>query len=322
MMNRFLYSNDVGTTTEVRTLNLPKLMSSANRKTFHNVDLKGNAQLYTVGIKIHASDAEATIMGASNTYVTRRAVKAWHDAREAMYKRAGFRLRDLGYGATLRPYLDNTHRTGDAEEIDTETGAGNGITPSFIGEEWTYSKAAVATPMEENQGTGQTTAPNVADLVDTYSFMLCGSSITENIVSESPNDGSANSVDQDSFVAVGMLDEWLDSFKLRDPVTQGNSLGADVIDADNALLGLMSQQGADKEEVIEIAREMQLENRPWGAQPSDYSGLKFLGYLKSVLSGSDYIVCQVPCGILQIATEAASNQRVYHQIEVLAIEDM
>lgn len=321
MMNRFLYSNDVGTTAEYRTINLAKMMSSANRKTFHNVDMKGNAQLYTVGIKIHANDAEAVMLGASNTYVTRRAVKAWHDAREAMYKRAGFRLKDLGYGATLRPYLDNTHRTGDAEEVDSETGAGFGITPHFIGEEWTYSKAAVSVPMEENQGTGQTSPPNVADLVDTYSFMLCGSSINEITEAESP-DGSSTFVDQDSFVAVGMIDEWLDSFKLRDPVTQGNSLGADPIHADNALLQLVSQQGLDKEEVLEIVRDSQLENRPWGAQPSDYSGLQFLGYAKSILSGSDYVVCQVPCGILQIATEAASSERVYHTIEVLAIEDM
>ena len=41
-----------------------------------------------------------------------------------------------------------------------------------------------------------------------------------------------------------MIDEWLDSFKRKDVATGANT----IIDADNALLQLISQQGSDKEE--------------------------------------------------------------------------
>jgi hypothetical protein len=319
MHNRFLFNNGMSAnSTETFVFNLPKLMSSANRKTFHNVDMKGNAQLYTVGIKVFGTDVDALISAAPNTYITRRAVKDWHDARVAMYARAGIKLKDLGYGATLRPYLNVNHENGTVDEIDTENGVSLGITPHFKGEEWTYSRAAVATPMENTiSGEGN---PNTADLVDTYSFTLCGESVQENVTADDPDESTFPS-DQDSFVSVGMIAEWLDSFRMRSPEGTAN-VSFPAIDDDNALLQLRSLQGADKEEVLELAQDSQRENRPWGTAPSDYYDEVFAGYARSILSGSDYVVCQVPCGLLQLAMETTPAETVTTQIEVLAIEDM
>lgn len=317
MHNRFWFQNDMTAgSVETQVFNLPKLLSSANRKTYHNVDMKGNAQLYTVGIKVYGTDLKALMSTASNTYITRRAVKDWHDARVAMYARAGIKLKDLGYGATLRPYLNVNHENGTTEEIDTETAANLGISPPFLGEEWTYSRAAVATPMDQLSGT--TVKP--IDLIDTYSFTLCGVSVTEDVTADDPDESELIS-DQDSFVSVGMIYEWLDSFRMRSPEGTSN-VSFPQIDSDNALLQLRSQQGADKEEVLEIAVEAQRENRPWGVSPNDYCDEEFAGYARSVLGGSDYVVCQVPCGLLQVQAESNHSELVQYQIEVLAIEDM
>lgn len=280
------------------------------------MDMKGNAQLYTVGIKVFGTDVEALMTTASNTYITRRAVKDWHDARVAMYARAGIKMKDLGYGATLRPYLNVNHENGTTDEIDTEVASNLGISPQFVGEEWTYSRAAVATPLEEASAVGLTGM----DLVDTYSFTLCGPSVTENVTAESP-DASQSNTDQDSYVSVGMIFEWLDSFRMRHPEGTAN-ISFPAVDDDNALLQLASNQGADKEEVLELVQDAQRENRPWSTDPNNYCNEVFAGYARSVLGGSDYVVCQVPCGLLQVESESNVTEDVQYQIEVLAIEDM
>lgn len=321
MMNRFLFRNEMTSGSgETQVFNLPKLLSSVNRKTYHNVDMKGNAQLYTVGIKVFGTDVEALMTTASNTYITRRAVKDWHDARVAMYARAGIKLKDLGYGATLRPYLNVNHENGTTEEIDTEVASNLGISPQFVGEEWTYSRAAVTNPMEEDIASGSVASFYPADLVDTYSFTLCGPSVTEDVTVDDP-DGSSSATDQDSYVSVGMIFEWLDSFRMRSPEGTAN-ISFPAIDDDNALLQLASQQGADKEEVLELVQDAQRENRPWSTDPNNYCNEVFAGYARSVLGGSDYVVCQVPCGLLQVTAESNVTEDVQYQIEVLAIEDM
>ncbi len=223
----------------IRVYNLPKLMSSANRKEFKNVDNQGNAQLYTIGMRLYGSDIQALAATAPNTYVTRRAVKAWHDARVKMFKRSGISMKSLGYGRSLRPYLDVNHENGTTVEIDTEavyTGtSASGIAPAYTGDEWTYSRAAVTTPIES------TAITSVYSLTDTYSFTLCDASVTETPTADDP-DESSSSEDQDQFISVGMLKEWLGSFSKK---IVGKA-SASTIDSDNALLQLVSQQGPEQ----------------------------------------------------------------------------
>lgn len=300
--------------------NMPKLMSSINRKEFHNVDYSGNAQLYTIGLKLFGSNADVEVYTAPNTYCTARAVKDWHDARVKMYRRAGIKMKELGYGRSLRPYLNVNHENGTTTEVDTES---SNLTPHFVGDEWTYSKAAVSTPLEE----GANSAGNMWDLVDTYSFTLCDASVTEDVTADDP-DGSSPTTDQDSFVSVGMIDEWLDSFKKRAPGTDAGGLEILGIDADNALLQLSSSQGPQVEEVLELAEEGQKEGRPWQGLNTDghYTSLNLQAYGRTLLNGSDYLVFQAPCGLFQLDTTnlvgGTDAQIVSATMKVLAIEDM
>ena len=81
-------------------------------------------------------------------------------------------------------------------------------------------------------------------------------SVTEDTTPDSP-DESGSTTDEDSFVSVGMIAEWLDSFKRSAKFDAGNSAGTATLDSDNALLQLRSQQGADKEEVLELVEDAQ-----------------------------------------------------------------
>jgi hypothetical protein len=291
-------------------------MSSANRREFKNVDNQGNAQLYTIGMKLYGTNAAAGAFTAPNTYITQRSVKAWHDARVQMFKEAGINMKSLGYGRSLRPYLNVNHENGTTTEIDTEVASNLGITPHFQGQEWNYSRAAVATP-QGYAGGGNDGTFYQADLVDTYSFTLLGGSVLESDTPDDP-DESSGATDQDSYVSVGMIDEWLDSFKRRPTLAS-----ATAVDADNALLNLMSSGGPQVEEVLELAEDQQEELRPWDLDGSAYTSAVISGYVKTLGLGSDYAVFQAPCGLVELALEndhtAETLQCVF---DVLDIEDM
>lgn len=280
-----------------------------------NVDRSGNAQLYTIGMRVFGT-AHLTVTTAPNTYVTRRAVKAWHDARAKMYKRAGISMKSLGYGRTLRPYLDVNHENGTTTEIDSESSGGNAITPAFTGDDWTYSEAAVATPAEEP---GSATRVDIRDLTDKYTFTLCDASVVEDSSSQSGTDSSGDVSDQDSFKSVGMLKEWIGSFKKRTSIAND----ANKVQEDNALLQLVSQQGADKEEVLELAAESQKEGRPWDLGGATHYSATYAGLAHAVGNESAYIVFQAPCGLWNVNTYSeAAAQTVYTEFEVLDIQDM
>lgn len=320
MQNFFMFQDEhTAGASASHVFNMPKLMSAVNRKEFHNVDYSGNAQLYTIGMKLYGTDAQALVLTAPNMYATRRAVKAWHDARVKMFRRAGIKMKDLGYGRSLRPYLDVNHENGTTVEIDSESGAGLGITPTFQGDDWQYSRAVVATPQEEDS----TADVSSWDLVDSYSFTLCDASVTEDATAED-TDASGGTSDQDSFVSVGMIAEWLDSFKQRAAGTDGNVLDIASIDADNALLQLLSDQGPQTEEVLELAESSSKFGRPWDEAGAPYSALTLQAYAKSILSGSDYVVFQAPCGLFQLTHENnhSSTETIRATFKVLAIEDM
>ena len=306
--------------TLTRTYNVPKLMSSANRQEMKNVDNQGNAQLYTIGMRVFGTNLEAIPFTAPNTYVTRRAVKAWHDARVKMYKRAGVSMKSLGYGRSLRPYLDVNHENGTTTEIDTQSDLvgtdATGIRPHYTGDEWTYSRAAVATPGEN---VDQSEIRN-ADLVDTYSFTLCDASVMENVTADSP-DESTSGTDQDSFVSVGMLTEWLTSFKKSRSSTANAN---EQVTPDNALLQLVSQQGADKEEVLELAKDSQAEARPWDLNGSTHYSLTNAGYARATNGESGYMIFQAPCGLFSMVlqNDHTSAENTKFTFEVLDIQDM
>ena len=317
---KFRFSNSMADgsstqTVETNVFNAPKLMASVNRTSYHNVDSQGNAQMYTIGMKLYGTKAEALVTCAPDTYYVRRAIKAWHDARVAMYKRAGISMKSLGYGRNLRPYLDVNHENGTTVEIDDESHASLGITPAYSGDEWTYSRAVVTTPAEEP---GSATRVDVRDLTDTYTFTILGDSVVEDSTSQSGTDSSGDVSDQDSFKSVGMVAEWLDSFS-RKPIRSS----ATSIDSDNALLQLKSQQSADKEELLELAEENQAEGRPWDLDGAQYKNLVLGAYCRSTGSESSYAVFRAPCGLFNLTLGNEHTAEVLDvEFEVLDISDM
>lgn len=314
---KFLWSNSIAdgsssAVTENAIFNFAKLMSSANRKHYANVDRAGNAQLYTIAMRV-TGDVHQMGLAAPNTYVTKRAVKDWHDARVAMYKRAGIKMSELGYGRELRPYLTYDHFTATINEMDTENSGGNSIAPNYTGDEWTYSRAVVSTPLEES---GATHDIHRSDLTDSYSFTLLGDSVIEQDVTAS--DTSTGITDQNSYVTVGMLKEWLRSFPKRPDTDSDES-----IDSDNALLQLASGAGPEKEQLLELVDENQEEGRPWDLGGSTHYSHSYAGSIKAGAGDSQTIVMQVPCGLLQVtAFSEAAAQTVYTEFEVLGITDM
>lgn len=319
VQTKFLFTNALadGSSTrqsETHVFNMPKLMGSVNRSSYHNVDNQGNAQMYTIGLKLFGTKADALITAAPDAYYVRRAIKAWHDARVMMYKRAGISMKSLGYGRSLRPYLDVNHENGTTVEIDSEVDAALGISPAYSGDEWTYSRAAVTTPAENTDLSGSF---NPADQVDTYSFTILGDSVKEDDTPDSP-DESTTKTDQDSYVSVGMVAEWLDSFK-RKLVTGA----AANIDEDNALLQLRSQQSADKEEVLELAAEGQTEGRPWDLDGAQFKQAVYQGFVTATSSESPTLVFNAPCGLFNLTLgNSASAETLYADIDVLDIRDM
>lgn len=320
VQTRFLFSNALadGSSTrqsETNVFNMPKLMGSVNRESYHNVDNQGNGQMYTIGLKLFGSNADALVTAAPDAYYVRRAIKAWHDARVMMYKRAGISMKSLGYGRSLRPYLDVNHENGTTVEIDSENSGGLSVSPAYSGDEWTYSRAVVTTPAEEP---GSATRVDVRDLTDTYTFTILGDSVVEDSSSQSGTDSSGDVSDQDSFKSVGMVGEWLGSFKKK--LVTG---AAANIDEDNALLQLRSQQSADKEEVLELAAEGQTEGRPWDLDGAQFKQAVYQGFVTSSANLSPMLVFNAPCGLFNLTLgNSATAETIYADIEVLDIRDM
>lgn len=324
-----LNSNDASSAVDTDTcyLNLARLMSSANRKQFHQVDKRGNAQLYTVAFKYATPDGSLKVSAAPNTYYVRRAVQAWHKAWLKMFRRLGLSQKDLGtYGNTLRPFFNSVHEVNPDRELTTQTDDSGGrgyVYPPASGE-WTYSRAAVATPMEKENHPSSTYAVRPSDLVDTYAFTLLGYSVTEDTsgVDKSP-DISGTSSDQEKYVSVGMVHEWLESFKQRATVPAGGA--ADLLSStgDNPLLELLADSQSSKE-AIEIAADVQAEAPPWDRDSSQYANAVYKR-LHRYSTSDDTIIMEIPCGVCEVMTqEFTGSAAVESQIsvEVLDIRDM
>ena len=298
-------------------IDLAKIASSLNRKHVPSVDRNGNAQMFMVKVSSNGTDSLTAISTAPNLYTTKAAVKAWHDARVKMITRSGLKMADLGpYARHLRPFLDVNHENATTTEIDTETSGSGGLVfnTHFQGDEYTRTRLAVSTPIENtNSGDAQS-----RDSVDTYSLTLCDASVAESTTADDPAE-STSVGNQDSFVSVGMIAEWLTSIKKK---AIGN---ADVlsVQADNALLQLMADSPSS-EEVLELAEDAAQEGRPWDLDGSAYTALTGAAYYRSSANQSRDNIIFVPCGILQIAQANAhsATETITTEFEIIDIYDM
>ena len=298
---------------------LAKLASSLNRKHVPSVDRSGNAQMFVVAIRgIMGTNAFNVVRTAPNLYTTKAAVKAWHDARVKMVTRTGASMTDLGpYARHLRPFLNVNHENGTTPEQTADGSVAGGLPYNtfFQGDEYTRTRVAVATPVSSTELSG---TQEFGDSVDTYSLTLCDASVTENVTPDSPDESTGLS-DQDSFVSVGMIKEWLTSINLK-----RGGLGDGVrIQKDNALLQLIADSQSS-EEVLELVEDAAEEGRPWDLDGSAYTTLTGQAvYLTNTNQSATQIV-HVPCGLLELTQQNFHNASdiVYTEFEILDIYDM
>jgi hypothetical protein len=315
-----------GTSTQV-VLNLPKILSSYNRRGMNNVDERGNAQLYTVSASLIATNANGYILAAPNTYVTKRAVKDWHDAWVRRLRKAGIKRSDLGpYMKFLRPYLHRAHyvsESGDTisgvtaiKELDTEvfdngaqTPVDEGLMTPWAGEEWSYTEI-VNTAAVESFKTSNTFQGD--EMVDEYFLTLCD------------QDAEKEDDDTRTLKTAGMIYSWLGSFTQRPTPTEAETLVDPTNTQDNSLMALRDSD-LSSGELLDMAQEAVQEKAPWDRDGSRYYLADIQGGVMAARSGSsNTIISEVPCGLMQLHIDNDQNgaEVAYVNLEVLSIEDM
>jgi hypothetical protein len=308
-------------------LNLPKILSSYNRKGMNMVDGNGNAQLYTVSASLIGSNANATLSAAPNCYPTKRAVKDWHAAWVRRLRKAGIRRDDLGpYMKYLRMYLDRAHYVGaggtaisgvtgvaelDTEEIDTSASAGSQgsqMFPKWAGEEWSYTEIVHTNPAD-----GASNSLTAASrLVGEYSLTLCD---------QDAEDADASNRD---LITGGMIYSWLGSFTQTPTPTEAETLIDPTNQKDNSLMSLRDSD-LSSAELLDMAQEAVQEKAPWDRDGSSYYTPTVTGGVMAARSGSsNTIVAEAPCGLLLFkgTNDANGSEFCYLNLEVVGIEDM
>ena len=267
-----------------KLFNAAHVYSSLNRKMIAPVDNQGIAQVFGLDIKVVSDGACTTeFKTASNSYVTKQAIKQWYRVWRSKLDEAGVSLQDLGpYGRVFKPRLYSS---------DTSFGslaeAGRG--------EWNYSDIVV-TPTT-NAGSGAIAAN---ELTDQYSIGLCGSSVVTS------GDGSGG--DTLRYDYVGMIESWLGSRKkpLGADDNQGNdSVDEDLVfDQDNPLLLARGGQ-LSSQTMLDEVRDLQKDEPPYTEE--DFVDV----YSQAVVrSNADLIGhCEIiaPCGLVRVTTSAAAT---------------
>ncbi len=156
-------------TEETHYFDFPNIFSKFGRKQFHQVDSKGNAQVYLIKITQASFTVLIKVMWKQifsllpNNYVTKQGVKAWHQARVAMFAKAGIKMK------TLSPYMRNLRM----ELIDGAPATGT--TPSDLRAGQSELSTIVNMGQFDESNTGAVTGD---DLVDSYTLTLLGDHIT------------------------------------------------------------------------------------------------------------------------------------------------
>lgn len=266
-------------------INLAHIYSSLNRKMMPPVDKKGVPQVFHVKVEMRSTSAlqTATLFTASNSYVTKQAVKAWYRVWRKSLRDAGVTLKDLGpYGRYFKPRLTGTDSNGDGT-IDSETRFGSA---AEIGRgEWNYSQIVV------EPGVKQASVQNLQteDVADKFDLHLCGASAVE-------TDATAH-----KWTSVGMLNSWLDSRKK--PIgPDGDDVPASQIWGNDNPLVLARMDGQASELMQDEVRDTQGDEAPYDEQ--DLDGLYSQAILSSGVTDHGTAIVSAPCGLMAISTES------------------
>ena len=303
MQNRILWQEQIadGGSATVH-FNWAHAFSMVNRKMLNQVDSKGNTLVYRVAIKQSASagtqsDITTNISTASNSYVTARAVKAWHRARMKMLQREGITFKQLGkYDRTLKFPLTAS----DSYQGELSVGS------------WDHTKFAVESALDEDGAT----ALKAEDLLDDYTLTLTGASVAE-----------ASAGGEQQYSTVGINHSWLQA--RRDPRGTGTSDESSIDHEANPLYNILSGSMAS-EEVLEIVQDSQNMDPPYPSNTESgtgsFYGLVEQGKLYSSQHQIDAVVIDCPAGLMQAVidngTVGDSADVVEWQVELIDVFPM
>lgn len=247
------------------------IFSSLNRKMIEPVSKKGDAQLFHYKIEAQSADlTKTTIKTASNSYVTKQAVKAWYRVWRNKFREQGVSMKDLGpYGRVFKPMLTATH-----DDLGSAAEVGRG--------EWNFSDVVTTTGV----ASGGSSGVEATDLWDSYTLHLCGASVEDDQGTESV-----------TWSQVGMINSWLAS--RRKPI----GVDADAVpesllsDANNPLLYARGGQ-ISTDALLDEVRDLQADKPPY--TEGDLDGLYVQAVLKSSATDTAVAMVSAPCGLMEI----------------------
>lgn len=269
-----------------KLFNAAHVFSSINRKMMPPVDKQGNAQVFGLRFQVYSDAANTvTLKTASNSYVTKQAVKAWYRAWRKSHSEAGYSLKDLGkYGKWFKPQLTDSDSTLGS---GAEDGRG----------EWNTSDMVVTPPATASGGL----AGN--EVSDQYSLHLIGTTTVE------------SSADTRRFSSVGMINSWLGS-RRSTTGTDGDTVAASkLFDADNPLI-LARGNSLHSETLSDEVIDLQADLPPYDNQ--DFDALCTQGVVKTNADLSAAADIMAPCGLVNVTTTAACIM----VISLIGITDM
>lgn len=260
-----------------KLFNAAHVYSTLNRKMLEPVDSQGNAQAFALNIKVYSDGAnKATFMTASNSYVTKQAVKAWFRVWKAKFIEQGHSMKDLGpYGRVFKPRF---------KVSDSFFGSGDDLGRG----EWNYSDIVTTPP-----STGGTSDIAGNEIIDQYSLHLIGDSVLENTGQDETR----------QYSSVGMIQSWLGSRKQPVGADGSSAVPEDLVfDQDNPLL-LARGGSLTSEMMLDEVRDLQKDEPPYD------NVLMSEPYTQAIVrSNADLFgECDIlaPLGFVQISTTAA-----------------
>lgn len=293
------------TSTENHWFDFAAIFSKLNRKQYHQVDSKGNAQVYLLRIRQQSNNAtdnseiRTTLTTAPNNYVTKQAVKSWHRARIKMLERQGISLKSLSpYTRNLRVQLDTSAPS---------TGTSDGGLTSGIPELSTFV-------VESQLDSDVSSALTSQSMVDSYTLTVLDDHVVE---STDPTR---------KYTTVGMNKAWLDARRKPYTISDGSletGMAATAIQHEtNPLYEVMSGSGI-AEELSEVVQDEQIQEPPW--DDGDHIAHMTQGNLYSALNSPQETIIEVPLGLLKANItdlRQTNNTTVYWEIELIDIYDM
>ncbi len=223
-----------------RYLNVARDLSRINSKNEEITSRDGHVFGYMCEFTLNGGSL--ALYRAPNSWKMRNAFRKFHAYRDMMFDNVGVEGDEIGrYGKTIRPFLDIGHDSGT--ELIPQTFTSANANKLLDGGEWTYTELAT-TPIYTETGV----LDPAAAWADAFNLHIC----EENqVVDDSARQSGY-------YTSVGMIHSYnLDRMEVVTPTTEI------LAGPSNPLAALIATGNQAAGEVIEIAKEQELEAPPY-----------------------------------------------------------